>query len=364
MLASYTETPYAWAIAFGIIAIALFVTDMTLKTRGLKILGEISLCIGVFLALFVSNIDTGHAAVPIIISGLLMILAYYISKRNKDAGRLIAVLCIAAVLGAACSPLYHEDRSVRVGWDSDWIKGTGYNVSETKYFEPKDRISVETRGAITVRGWSENRIKLEYTKRSSDEFLLDDIKAEVREDAGELAVVTKMPERISSGWVTVDYTLMLPRNRLTDLTLDSVSGDISINDVNISSGMTLKTVSGDVMLYDTEAGSLLTRTTSGDIRARQSGFHELDMNTVSGDAEIDMTHAGNAKIKTTSGDINLSIPEYDGVRINATTAGGDIDFKARNMIIERESENEITVCIYPVRYHIELETVSGDIEIL
>jgi hypothetical protein len=367
VLATYVETPYAWALAFGIIGMTLIILDRALRTqtKGLEILGEISLGTGVFLALFVSGISTEYVAVPIIVSGLLIILAYYISKRSRDAGRVIAVLCMAAVLGAACSPLYHSGGSVRVGWDSDWIEGRGYNISETRYFEPKESVSIDNiNGAIIVKGWDENRIKLEYIKQASDEFLLDDIKAEVREDAGELAVVTKMPERISSGWVTVDYTLMLPQNSSANLTLNSVSGDISISNAYLSSEVILKTVSGDMKINGVEAESLLAHTTSGDIDARQSGFHELDIETVSGDAEMDMTLAGNARIKTTSGDINLSIPEYDGVRINARTAGGDIDFKVRNIIIERESENEITACIYPIRYHIELETVSGDIEII
>ena len=85
VLASYVETPYAWATAFGVIGIALFVLDRALKTRtrGLEILGEISLGAGVFLALFVSGISTEYVAVPIIVSGLLIVVAYYISDRKS-----------------------------------------------------------------------------------------------------------------------------------------------------------------------------------------------------------------------------------------------------------------------------------------
>jgi len=307
--------------------------------------------------------------VPIIISGLLMIFAYYISKRNKDAGRLIAVLCVTAFIGAACSPLYNDEwldnSRITIDFGDEPQRTSSTAVSYVNYFEPKESVSIDNiNGAITVKGWNESGVKLEYIKQASNQSLLNASEVEIRDNAGKLAIVTNMPEWHYSDLVIVDYTLVLPQNSSADLTLNSVSGDISISNAYLSSEVILKTVSGDMKINGVEAESLLAHTTSGDIDARQSGFDELDIETVSGDAEMDMTLAENARIKTTSGDITFGSRDYDGFRVDAKTISGELDFNPDDMILERRSEKGITASIYPVRYHIELETVSGDVEII
>jgi hypothetical protein len=139
-LASYMETPYAWALAFGIIGIALFIIDRALRTqtKGLEALGEVSIAVGVFLALFVSNMSIDYIALPIIACGLLIILAYYISKRNRGVGRLVAILSIAAVIGALCSPLYSS-------YESDKLDNeVKYTIPETSYTDLKEIASIES----------------------------------------------------------------------------------------------------------------------------------------------------------------------------------------------------------------------------
>lgn len=379
VLASYVRTPYAWAMAFTVIGAALMALGalMRVSTRALGTLGEVFLGIGVFVAFFVSGIRVENLAVPIITGGLLLILAYYLSKRSREAGRFIAVLSIAAVVGAACAPLYPAGGSIRIEWDSDWMDVTAreYTSQETKHFESKERVRVETTGDITVRGWNESKIKLQYTKRSSEESLLDDIRADIQENAGELRVITKTTG--SREWEAIDYDIMVPRSNL-DLFLMSDYGDIALEGVNgtlnvrteygdiliekVNGDLRAETGYGDMELKYSGGKVLNMGTDYGDVEIDHSSFDNLSAQTGYGDIEIDLSGIGNVTLVTSYGDVSVTAPEYKNVQVVLETSGGSIDVGIP-LTVDRVSQNEFVGHAGSSICRIEIETTGGDIRI-
>ncbi|MDY6985246.1 MAG: DUF4097 family beta strand repeat-containing protein [Candidatus Thermoplasmatota archaeon] len=364
VLAAYVETPYAWALAFGIIGIALMILDRALKTetKGLEILGEISLGIGVFLSLFVSSIRIEYLAVPIMVSGLLIILAYYISKRSRGVGRVIAVLCIAAVLGSVCSPLYQ----MSVDRDEDWIFGNEHivsEISETRYLEPKERVSINNvNGGIAIKGWNENRIELDYTKRASSEPLLDYIEIDIIESADELGVVTT--ERPGeSGWVSVEYRIMVPEST-SEVILKSSNGGITVEGLSKVRILEAESTNSGIYIKEVDGGYAKLHTTNGGIKVGASRFQNLSADTTNSGLEVDLKRIGNISLETTNGGISISSPDYSNVVIHAVTSNGGIELDDDiSIVIDEISEDKLIAHAGSPIYRIDIKTTNGGIEI-
>lgn len=403
VLAAYVRTSYAWAAAFGVIGIALMVLGsiMRIRTRSLVTLGEFFLCVGVFLAFFVSGIRMENLAAPIIAGGLLLILAHYLSKRSRGAGRFLAALSIAVVIGAACAPLYPESGSVRIGLNDDWndVGGWGgmereYTISDVRYFGNKEVLSIETTGSITVKRWNDSRIKLEYTKRSSEKSLLDDISVDIQESAGELRAITRTAG--SREWEAVDYYVSVPRSAL-DLYLVSNYGDIALEGVNGT--LNAKTEYGDIKLVDidgysidveTDYGDMILERVNGDLKAetgygdmRLSGsggksvglrtdygdidvenasFDNISAQTGYGDIDAALAVMGNVTLVTMYGDVDVRVPDHRDVRVALKTSGGSIDVGIP-LTVDRVSQNEFVGHAGSPIYSINVEATGGDVSL-
>ncbi|MDY6986131.1 MAG: DUF4097 family beta strand repeat-containing protein [Candidatus Thermoplasmatota archaeon] len=369
VLGAYVETPYAWALAFGIIGIALMILDRALKTetKGLEILGEISLGIGVFLALFVSNIRIEYLAAPIIVSGLLIIVAYYISRRNRGAGKIIAVLCIAAVLGSVCSPLYQiewgEDQ-MSIEWNEVWIGNELIvsEISETKYFEPKERVSINNvNGGITIKGWDENRIKLDYTKRASSESLLNDIEINITESDDELVVATERPG--ASGWVAVEYKIMVPEST-SEVILKTSNGEIAIEGLSKVRILEAENINDRIYVKEVDGEYAKLHITNDEVEVEASRFQNLSADTVNGDLEFALKRIGNITLETTNGAISISSPDYSNVTIHAVTSNGEIELDDDiPVVIDETSRDRLIAHAGSPTYRIDIKTINGDIDI-
>jgi DUF4097 and DUF4098 domain-containing protein YvlB len=403
VLAAYVRTSYAWAAAFGVIGIALMVMGsvMRIRTRSLVTLGEVFLCVCVFLAFFVSGIRMEDLAVPIMVGGLLLILAYYLSKRRRGAGRFLTALSIAAIIGAACAPLYPESGSVRIGLDDDWndVGGRGgmgreYTTSDVRYFGGKAMLSIETTGSITVRRWNDSRIKLEYTKRSSDESLLDDIWVDIKESTGELKVMTRTTG--SRGWEAVDYYVSVPRST-SDLHLVSNYGDMTLEGVNgtlnarteygdiklvgidgysidietdygdmilerVNGDLTAETGYGDMRLSGSGGKSVGLRTGYGDMDIENSSFDNISAQTGYGDIGAALAVMGNVTLVTMYGDVDVRVPDYKDVRVALKTSGGSIDVGIP-LVADIVSENEFVGHAGSPIYKIRVEASGGDVSL-
>jgi len=403
VLAAYVRTSYAWAAAFGVMGIALMVLGsvMRIRTRSLVTLGEVFLCAGVFLAFFVSGIRMEDLAAPIIAGGLLLILAHYLSKRSRGAGRFLAALSIAAIMGAVCAPFYPESSSFRIEWDGRFreIGGWGdmreeYTISDTRYFEPKTMLSIETTGDITVRGWNENKIKLQYTKRSSEKSLLDDISVDIQESAGELRAITRTAG--SREWEAVDYYVSVPRSapnlylvsNYGDITLEGVNGtlnakteygDIKLADIDgysidvetdygdmilerVNGDLKAETGYGDMRLSSSGGKSVGLRTDYGDIDVENASFDNINAQTGYGDIDAALAVMGNVTLVTMYGDVDVRVPDHRDVRVALKTSGGSIDVGIP-LTVDRVSQNEFVGHAGSPIYSINVEASGGDVSL-
>lgn len=129
------------------------------------------------------------------------------------------------------------------------------------------------------------------------------------------------------------------------LAVQSISGDITIENTQVQTDITLKAVSGDIELFRANGQSITADTTSGgidffDVTATRS----IHIESVSGDIELNSCDADSLWIKSSSGDVsgilltekifltNTSSGEVDvphtasGGRCEITTTSGDIEF--------------------------------------
>jgi len=126
-------------------------------------------------------------------------------------------------------------------------------------------------------------------------------------------------------------TVYLPESYSDDLTIGSVSGDITVNKSTLTF-LECGTVSGKIL---------------GDgITSDRSKF-----NTVSGNVEMDGFASNNVDATTVSGDIILEIPENYDLSLDTNTVSGDVS-------TEDGHASDITENI-----SIDASTVSGDITI-
>lgn len=131
----------------------------------------------------------------------------------------------------------------------------------------------------------------------------------------------KLDARSVSGDVTVeDFGAVIAG----DVTLESVSGDVSLNRAHTGS-VRLKTISGDAAMEQLEVTTLQGETVSGDIRARLSAAFSgtLTANTVSGDVALRLPEASSFRftLGTQSGELACRLPASDAVRTDTLHTG-------------------------------------------
>jgi len=149
----------------------------------------------------------------------------------------------------------------------------------------------------------------------------------------------------------------------TSVSVDTLSGDVS-GCVNSKGKIGVETVSGDVELFDLSESALTVNTTSGDIEIENSVLQSVavrsasgelslegvkattfDFHTVSGDIDVERSDAQTVKIETTSGDVECTF--LTGKIYNYHTTSGSVRIPA--------SDSNGGAC--------DIKTTSGDIEI-
>ncbi len=149
-------------------------------------------------------------------------------------------------------------------------------------------------------------------------------------------------------WITHKLTVYLPKEDYTEIYAETISGDMTLNTkLSVSKYMTLQSVSGNVSVQNVNVKDFSANSTSGDIRLKNIKTDKnCGISTTSGDIIVeDISLDGLLNISTISGDINATLPK--GLNYNTQTTSGDVHIPM--------SSQDGKIC--------SLSTVSGDINV-
>jgi DUF4097 and DUF4098 domain-containing protein YvlB len=150
------------------------------------------------------------------------------------------------------------------------------------------------------------------------------------------------------------------KNLEGELSINCTSGSVVIEELKGS--LKCSQTSGDVE-FKGLSGDLSATSTSGDLWIEQNQG-SLDLNTTSGDieAKTQISSAKNYYLKTTSGDIDLYISRGAQANLKIETTSGEISLNIP-MVLKNATRNSLSGILGTGGGKIELQTVSGDINI-
>lgn len=153
--------------------------------------------------------------------------------------------------------------------------------------------------------------------------------------------------------------VFIPREYNGTLDVESISGDIYMNDLKVKE-FNINTTSGDMDLEDLVGEIININTVSGDIELEDS-MGRLSIDTTSGDIYLDNEELrGNIKLSTVSGDIFQKLSPKASYVIEGKTTSGDFISKI-DMNIKESSRNSFKAVIGSGEKLMEIITTSGDV---
>lgn len=176
--------------------------------------------------------------------------------------------------------------------------------------------------------------------------------------------------------ISIDYDITLPQG--SDITAQSGSGDVEINDVgralkagsgsgsvrarSIHGPANLQTGSGDLDLSETAAGDVRAQTGSGSIHLHNvSGG--LRAGTGSGDIEVDGKLTSDWKLDTGSGSVRLKVGPESRFNLDAATGSGSVRVTPPLSLQGQIDHHHVTGSVNGGGPVLRARTGSGDIEI-
>jgi len=250
------------------------------------------------------------------------------------------------------------------------------------------RLRVENQGGdILVRAWDKNQVRIQasHSRRSHVVTRLTGavLSIETRADRGpggmvdyELTVPAWMPLKLGGMYATVTV-----EGSKAPIEVETLEGDITVKGgaelvklVSIqgtirASGvrgrLELNSVSEDVEASDIQ-GDIVVETVSGDVLLRRIEAKSVEVETVSGELYYDgrIMDGGHYSLLTHSGEIYFSVAEGSNATISTAVGSGDVSASFPLPASERPSRRRQTYRLGNGSATVELETFSGDINLL
>lgn len=245
-------------------------------------------------------------------------------------------------------------------------------------------------GEVTIRTWDRNQVRIQASHSSR-----------VGVGVNLTGSVLRLEPRSTRGFggfgSMVDYTLTVPAamgieisGMFADVTIEGTRGDVKVNTVegNITvrgggdrlSLVTVKgvivvqgargrvearSVSEDIQIADVQ-GEVIAEAVSGDIRLSRIDGGLVEASTVSGDVTFDgaLRNAGTYVLASHSGDITVAVPENASATIRTSIASGDVSASFSLPASDRTSRRRQVFRLGSGSATVELETFSGDIQLV
>ncbi len=229
-------------------------------------------------------------------------------------------------------------------------------VHETYPLSAGGTVSVTNlHGYIRVTSWDENRVQVDAIKRGPRREEFAEVQIQVSSNPGSL-VLRAIHQRRSSGNVTVDFDLKVPRSAILS-SLTNSSGEVRVN--GPVAQVTARSTSGSIDVRDVIGTTSLT-TASGSITARTTGGPPGDTiaNSSSGSILVERP-GGRATARSLSGTVSVLGAAGD---VNADSTSGDVRVEKVSGRVNATS-NSGRVIVRDASEGVTSKSVSGAIEI-
>ncbi len=179
-------------------------------------------------------------------------------------------------------------------------------------------------------------------------------------------LTVEIPAGISITINSVSADIEAEKLTQNEIKAENVSGSIKIGSLKASDAH-IDSVSGNINIENSYAENTLKfYSVSGKISVAKINSPEIDIESVSGDITAEMTNSAKARITTVSASIDLTIPKSSGTEIDFSTTSGKLSTKLDNTnknnlyTFAAEKPTDDTD-VKPSR--ITVDTVSGDLTV-
>lgn len=259
-----------------------------------------------------------------------------------------------------------SDADIIVTLSSDDKIHLSYNNTETSYFDLKNdssaiRLQQSRTHSIMLFGFgSDNTVELSIPENYKGSLQLSSASGDI--DLSDVGADDGIVLSSVSGKITANG------GACKELKADTSSGDIELSGFSTHS-VSASSVSGKISVQNLEGKlSLDANTSSGDIKLRGINAHELEAETISGSISLDSVSGSEAELDTASGDVRLLSVDYrelsfDSVSgsITGTLIGTEEDYTV--FVDTFSGTNDLSSHRGRGARTLELSSTSGDFHI-
>lgn len=183
---------------------------------------------------------------------------------------------------------------------------------------------------IKIKNDDSDKIQLHYTGEIKTNSNMEEPKLIVEKDGSTLTIKIERKKKTKFGFFNGNYTsnlkllVNLPNNYKGDFNLNSVSGDIKFQELNLEK-FKLRTVSGDMVFAKVSANKIKINSTSGDVSCEYLKADDISIGTTSGDIELIEGDCKTFVFHTTSGNLEMEKLTSETAKVSSTS--GDIEIK-------------------------------------
>jgi|UniRef100_A0A7V3RE48 DUF4097 and DUF4098 domain-containing protein YvlB len=171
----------------------------------------------------------------------------------------------------------------------------------------------------------------------------------------------KIPANLSLGIETTSGDTVIKALSFNELRLSSVSGDFIINSKEMKN-LSVKTISGniDIENISSKSDGMDLQSVSGDIRSKITSFNRGNVKSTSGEIELMNVDPDfeSLDVKTVSGDFSISFTSKPTVHVEIETVSGDVESDV-NIMIGKLSHGAFDVGEEPSST-LKFKSISGD----
>ena len=249
------------------------------------------------------------------------------------------ILAVVIIVLALSIPLTAKlSDSTQFIYDNEELYEVGNGVTDVKV----DRVEIDwIFGDIKIAYHSLDNIRI---TEKSDTDLSDSMVMRYRI----VGTTLKIKYCASGSWnlddVEKDLTLYLPNGLVLEelnidtktdvvtltelnavnLTVESTSASVMLDNCNVSNEMTLETVSGNLHITADKINKLKIETVSGRMNIFAESIKDIEIETTSGKTVLDCAYIGTANINSVSGGVELKLPEDSAFTVRYSSVSGKL----------------------------------------